>query len=339
MLLGVLQEGVVVEAQIARLQVALAGAGLGRDDLAVGDVHEDAVDIGELPSGAVDAMEIGVALEDEAIGGRPRLEHPGLERGKVGVVVAIGVVEPVVERHPVALLALLDELRELVLVGVFRMELLQVMRRLVEIERAWPGERRQEQRVGVRPAVADCQRVGELDTRLLAFWQQLTHQPGGREFGIERDVFVPVAEILRGEGFAIRPFMAFSEMEGEDPILVDIDGFGEIGGEGQVRRVADEAGIAVHHHEPRILGARHQHAQVAARPSGRLAGNHRLARNALRDRRDGAARHRVGEARRLDENRRLIGRRREAGQRQEQGDCKVLHCAASLIVGKAVAWT
>jgi hypothetical protein len=303
----VLQEGVVVEAQIARLQVALAGAGLGRDDLAVGNVHEDAVDIGELPSGAVDAMEIRIALEDEAIGGRPRLEHPGLERGQVGIVVAIGVVEAVVERHPVALLALLDELREFVLVGVFRMELLQVMRRLVEVERAGPGERRQEQRVGVGPAVTDCERVGEFDTRLLAFWQQFAHQSGGREFGVERDVFVPVAEILRGEGFAIGPFMAFSKMEGEDPVLVDIDGFGDIGGEGQVGRVADEAGIAVHHHQPRILRARHQHAQVAARSSGSLAGNHRLARDALRNRRDGAACHRVGEAGRLDEDRRLIG--------------------------------
>src|SRR5258708_32809654 len=124
------------------------------------------------------------------------------------------------------------------------MELLQVMRRLVEIERAWPGERRQEQRVGVRPAVTDCERVGEFDTRLLAFWQQLAHESGGREFGVERDVFVPVAEILRGEGLAIGPFMAFSKMEGEDPILVDIDGFGDIGGEGQIWRVADQAAMS-----------------------------------------------------------------------------------------------
>jgi hypothetical protein len=128
-------------------------------------------------------------------------------------------------------------------------------------------------------------------------------------------------------------------MEGEDPVLVDIDGFGDIGGEGQVGRVADEAGIPVHHHQPRILGASHQHAQVAARSSGCLAGDHRFARDALRNRRDGAARHRVGEAGRLDEDRRLIGQRREAGQRQEQRDCNVFHCAASLMVGKAVAWT
>src|SRR5258707_9256401 len=101
------------------MQIALAGACLGRNNLVVGDGHENAIDIGKLPAGAVDAMVVGVALKDEAVGRRPRLEDPWLERRQVRIVVSVGVVDAIVERRPVALFALLDELLEFFLVGIF----------------------------------------------------------------------------------------------------------------------------------------------------------------------------------------------------------------------------
>ena len=58
--LRLLQEGDVIEPQRAGLQVAVAGAGLGRDQRAVGDPDMDRVDIGQLVALGVDPMEIGV---------------------------------------------------------------------------------------------------------------------------------------------------------------------------------------------------------------------------------------------------------------------------------------
>lgn len=65
-LLALLEERVVLEDDLARLQVDLAGAGLDRDQLAVDDLEDEPVDVGQLLPLAVDAMEVRVALGDEA---------------------------------------------------------------------------------------------------------------------------------------------------------------------------------------------------------------------------------------------------------------------------------
>ena len=54
------------------------------------------------------------------------------------------------------------------LIGVFVMELLQIMRRAINVERVGSGEIGQEQRVGPRPAVADRGLVQHLEARRLA---------------------------------------------------------------------------------------------------------------------------------------------------------------------------
>src|SRR3546814_9036144 len=68
-LLRRLQEGVVGEVQSTRLQVGLAGRRLGRHQGAADDVEDEALGIGELLPGSVDAVVVRIARGDEA-GGR-----------------------------------------------------------------------------------------------------------------------------------------------------------------------------------------------------------------------------------------------------------------------------
>ena len=80
---GLAQERVVGHEQAARLQVvspapALAGISL------VGDGHDDAVEVGQLPAVLVNAVEVGVALEREALAGRPRRVGRGCSDGRAG---------------------------------------------------------------------------------------------------------------------------------------------------------------------------------------------------------------------------------------------------------------
>src|SRR3546814_19439398 len=72
-LLRRLQEGVVGEVQSTRLQVGLAGRRLGRHQGAADDVEDEALGIGELLPGSVDAVVVRIARGDEA-GGRLRRE-------------------------------------------------------------------------------------------------------------------------------------------------------------------------------------------------------------------------------------------------------------------------
>ena len=81
-------------------------------------------------------------------------------------------------------------------------------------------------------------------------------------------------------------------MQRENPPLLDIDRLQHVGDDRQGRRVGDQAGIAVDDHHPRILGARHQHAQLAAGTADRLQfGEGGLLRHPAGDRRQRAARH------------------------------------------------
>ena len=81
-----LEEGVVVEAEITGLQVTVASPGLRRNDVRGADAEEDAVDVRQLLSRGVHAVEIGVADENEAFGRRRRRVHPRFERGQLRVL-------------------------------------------------------------------------------------------------------------------------------------------------------------------------------------------------------------------------------------------------------------
>ena len=150
-LLALLEERVVVEAQVARLQVDVAGAGLRRDQLVVGDADDDAVDVRKLPSRAVDAVEIRVAHEHEARGRQRRRVHPRLERRQVRVVEPELLVLLLMQPGPVARARLRRERVGLLEPGVARVELAQVVRGPIDVERTRTRERRQEHRIGLVP--------------------------------------------------------------------------------------------------------------------------------------------------------------------------------------------
>ena len=197
-------------------------------------------------------------------GGAVRL-HPGLERRVVGVV---EVVEPVLAQeqlHPVARPGLLDQVAELARVGVALVELLEVVGRPVDVELGRGGERRQEEGVGLRPGVADRQPVRELDLGRLAVDDQGDVGAGRGQVLVERHVLPPEAEVVRGEGLPVRPAVALAQVEGEDPPLLDLVGRQDVRDELQVRRAADEAGVAVDGVQAGLAGAADQHPQVAAR--------------------------------------------------------------------------
>ena len=204
-LLALLEEGVVLEEQAARLEVGLAGAGLDRHQLVVDDVEHHPVDVGQLLTVGVDPVEVGVALEDEALGRRWRGQLPGLERRQLRVLELVHVVVAAVELRPVARLGLLDHRGELVGVGVALVELLEVVRRHVDEQRRRLRQRRQEERVGLRPAVAHRELVGELDIGQLAVDEEVRRGAGRAQRLVVGDVLPPVAEVLAGERLAVGP--------------------------------------------------------------------------------------------------------------------------------------
>ena len=82
---------------VARLQIDLAGAGLGGDQLGVGDVHQHPVDIGQLLALLVDAMEVRIAQEHELLRRRANRIEPGLQGRQFRVVEIVKIVAVVVQ--------------------------------------------------------------------------------------------------------------------------------------------------------------------------------------------------------------------------------------------------
>ena len=161
-------------------------------------------------------MEVRVAHEHEAFRGRLGRQHPGLQRGKVDIVVPVGAVQAVMERHPVPL-----------------------ARRRPPSSRQPPGRRSghgtasdsapaERSRAAARrraparnsgSASTSCRPTvvasGNLDDRLLSVDQQLLGGPKPRHLLVAGDVLPVVAEILRGERLAIGPAVPRPQVEGE----------------------------------------------------------------------------------------------------------------------------
>src|SRR5262249_2589542 len=146
---------------------------------------------------------------------------------------------------PVSYPGVLDERGELILVGVFVVELLQVMPRRENKDRVGPGKRRQEQRVRLRPGVADRRLVDYLEFWRLAAGHHLHGQAARRQLLIADDILKPITEIVGREGLAVRPFVARTQMQRENAPFVDINTEQHVGDDRQRRRVGDEPRIAV----------------------------------------------------------------------------------------------
>ena len=60
------------------------------------------------------------------------------------------------------------------------------------------------------------------------------------------------------------------QVQSKYPPVLDIDALEHVGDNRQSRGVGHQTGVAVDNHQPRILGARHQHAQLATGAADRL---------------------------------------------------------------------
>jgi hypothetical protein len=179
------------------------------------------------------------------------------------------------------------------------MELLQIVRRPVKKRRAGLGEFRQEQRIRLVPSETHRGLVEHLEGRSLAVDHQERRQAGGRQDLVADDVFEVIADVLRAEGMAVRPFVAFAGVQREDPAVLDLDVFQNVGNEFQRLVVTDQAGVAPDVDQAHVLGPADQRVERPAVFAGGTAlglqvDDQRLGRQPFGDRRQ-----RRVEARRL----------------------------------------
>ena len=304
-LLALLEEGVVVEVEIARLQVGVARARLRGNQLRIGDREHEAIDVRQLAPALVHPVEVGVAHGDEAVGRRPRGVVPGLQRRQIGIVGLVEVVHAVMHRGPAALGRAFG-FRLLHLGRVLLVELLEVMRRPEDEERRRPRHARQEMRVGLRPAVAHGGLVQHLDLGGFAVDQEIPRRPRRGELPVVGDVLPVVAEVLGGKEMAVGPAMALAQLHGEDASFLHLDRLEDVGNDVQVPVVAHQPRVAVDGEKPRVAaaaGERVQRAAMAAEARAAFAERHdeRLLRHALFHRRQFSRAHLLDERGRLDQ--------------------------------------
>ena len=328
-----LEERVVVEAQVARLQIDVAGAGLGRYQLAVGDVDDDAVDVGKLPARLVDAMEVRVAHEHEARRRQGRRVDPRLQRRQIRIVEAELLVLLLVVPGPAAGSGRLRLRLRLVETDVLRMELAQVVRRPVDVQRTRTRELRQELRIRLVPGEAHRGLAQHLEAGTAVAHLQHLRQAERRQVGIVGDILPEVAEIRGRERLPVRPAVAGAQVQREDAAVDVLDALEDVRDEVQLLVVADEARVAVDDHHPDVAVLREQRAQLAAiapdRPVAAVdVDDQRHARQPLRHRRQLAV---------LDvglEQRRLLGAGpsgdQQAGRERAGEPGKAAHHAVSL---------
>ena len=168
----------VVHREPARQKIDLAGVRLGREEARGREIDEEPVDIGKLAAFRIDAVKIRVALEDEAIGGRPGHDLPGIQRRHVRIGVVVRVVEAVEQGGPAPELGFRGALGELVGRGVTDVEGLEVMGGRADEDGARLRERGEEQGIGLVPAIAHVPLVEDLEARELAVDIENRFRPG-----------------------------------------------------------------------------------------------------------------------------------------------------------------
>ena len=316
-LFSLLEEGVVVEVEVARLQVRIARARLRRNQLRVGDREHEAVEVGELAPALIDAVEVRVAHGDEAIGRRPRRVVPGLQRRQVRVVALVEVVHAVMHRGPPARGGALG-FRLLHLRRVLLVELLEVMRRPEDEKRRGARHARQEMRVGLLPAIAHRDLVEHLELRGLAVDQHVARRTRGAQLAVIRYVLPVVAEVLGGEGMAVGPAMPLTQAQREDALFLHVERLEDVRHQRAFERTQKVGERCLEQrlcagHAP---GERVERAAMAPGLRSRLAERHdeRLLRQALFDRRQLAGTHRLRERRRLDVRPRCAGEQQKCEQ-------------------------
>ncbi len=216
----------------------------------------------------VDAVVVGVALEDVEFGGRLGPVPPRVQRGQVGVLGAVLARHALVQRRPVHDAGLLDPPRQHLLVGVVVVKLLQVVGRHEDVDRLGAGQRRNESRVRLVPAVPDRQGIDDLEARRVA-----THQQGGIRAGwaqrlVVGHVLPPVAEILGRERLPVGPAMALAQVKREDLIVRDLEALQDVGHHMHLLVEHEQPRVGIHGHHAKVALIPHQHAPGPARLAG-----------------------------------------------------------------------
>ena len=316
-----LEEGEVVELEIAGLKVGFPAARLGGDQFGAGDGHDHPVRVGKLPAFGIDPVIIGIARENESVGRRLGGQDPRLKGRQLRIDVPVLAALAEQERHPVALFFLLHLEFKFRRVRVAFMKLLQVMGGAIDEKRAGAGQPGQEEWIGAGPGVAHRGLVDDLE-----YWPLPVHQHGSgrarrRELLVVCHVLPIETQVLGGEGVAVGPFVPLAQAHGEDAAFLDVDSGKNVRHQVEVPVVAHQAGVAVDHHHPGVLGPSHEQAQaaaVAARLQAGIAevGHGHVFRQAGANRRKLAVGDPPGERRRFHE----FQRRPEDGKRGHQQD-------------------
>ena len=253
----------------------------------------------------VDAVVIGIALEQEIFRRRRRGIVPGIERRKSRIFLPVGARAALVQGYPVLDFARLDGGGQRGFFSIMLMELLQVMGRLIKVQRLRAGQRGEKTRVGRVPAVAHGSCVQHFELRMLAMRQHLLRRAFGIELLVVCHMIPKIAEIFRRERLPVGPFVARAQMQSKNAAFGHLVAFEQIGHQlhGFVKH--QQPRVAIESQQPEIALVADQHAQSAAvladfAPDERRVGDARMGRNALRHGRQRARLHAFGKHRHLD---------------------------------------
>ena len=268
--LAFLQEGVVLEGDVAALKVRFPGPGLGRDQVAKADVHDHPVDVGKLAPGGVDAVEERIAHEHEPLRGRFGGVHPRLQRRHFRIIQGIHAVLGLMQHRPVHETLFRGHLIQLLDVRIAGVKAFHVVGRAIDEQRRRAGHPGQEKWIGPGPGVTHGPFVDDPEFRQLLTDQQLLARTQGRQLLVGRHVFPVIAEVLGGEGLAVGPLVSGAQVKGEFAAVLDLEPLQDIGDEFQVAGIGDQAGIAVDGHQTHVPALAHDQAHIAAVAPGGL---------------------------------------------------------------------
>jgi len=83
------------------------------------------------------------------------------------------------------------------------------------------------------------QRVEHFEARRMSADHQRRRQAGRRQHLVVGDIVPEIAEVVGRERCAVRPAMAGPQVDGEDPVVLDVDRFGDVGLQGQIALITD----------------------------------------------------------------------------------------------------
>ena len=195
------------------------------------------VGVGQLIAGRVDLEEVGIALIELIAEGVFADKDKGIQRWRVGILFGAQIPGEVVGRHlsvehlHPAFIALF--IGQFIGIGVVvDVELLEVVRWTEAAVADLAAQSNRQSRTRFVVGIAHGRFVDDFKLRQLAIdgpraaWRRC-------QIAVAQHIFKIEAEVFGGEGFAVRPFMPFAQMNGEGGLVVgDVEGLGDVGNDG-----------------------------------------------------------------------------------------------------------